>query len=150
MRTQRDDALAMLAVRYGWTLLGAPYRWGGDDPSGWDCSGLCVEVLQAAGVFDRRGDSTADGLFRRFPRVEQPRPGCLAFWGTPARITHVELVAEVIGGQAYTIGASGGGPKTQSEADAWRSNAFVKVRPVAGPGARADFMGYADPFEAVA
>jgi hypothetical protein len=35
-------AIATAAARY----LGTPYRWGGADPSGFDCSGLVTYVLQ--------------------------------------------------------------------------------------------------------
>jgi hypothetical protein len=148
---ERDNDLALLAGNYAWSFIGIPYRWGGDDPSGFDCSGLAVEVLQGVGLFDRKADDNANGLFHRFPSVEKPHRGCLAFWGrrddSRLRATHVEIVVKTRDAQTWTVGASGGGSKTKTEADAWRQNAFVKLRPVHGPGARADFLGYCDPFK---
>lgn len=145
------DNLRELAATYAWALLTTPYRWGGDDPSGFDCSGLCVEILQAVGLLPRHGDWNAQALYNRFEKVGLPRRGCLALWGEDAQhVTHVEFVYQVIDVQAFTVGASGGGSKTKTTADAWTQNAFVKLRPVAGPGARDDFVGYVDPFRVAA
>ena len=32
--------------------LGTPYVWGGDDPSGFDCSGFVIECLKSAGLLN--------------------------------------------------------------------------------------------------
>jgi hypothetical protein len=56
------------------------------------------------------------------------------------------VVAVLSDGLVLSIGASGGGAKTLTERDAIRDNAFVKVRPINGPGARTGFLGYKDPF----
>jgi hypothetical protein len=133
--TQRDIFL--------WTLqqfVGTWYSWGGDDPEGFDCSGLVIEGLRACGKVPRQFDTTADGLWHHFPRVQRPRHGCLVFWGT-TKATHVEVVLTVIDGIVYTIGASGGGSATKTKEDAIRANAFVKVRP-----AKQGWMGFVDPF----
>lgn len=123
--------------------LGQPYVWGGDDPvEGWDCSGLVIEGLKAAGVLAREGDWTAAMLAQRFPRVtgvgiHNLKPGCLVFWERGERIGHVEIVWVVLNDdsgivEVYTIGASGGGSRTRSREGAIRDNAFVKVRPATG------------------
>jgi hypothetical protein len=119
--------------------LGKPYRWGGDDPlAGFDCSGLVIEGLRAAGILPREGDWSADALcnsvFKDYPRLNVPQgfpAGALLFWnrGTPAKIGHVEIVWSVIGGKVFTLGASGGGSADVDVAHAIADNAYVKIRP---------------------
>lgn len=138
LATERLD----IARRVWWDCHGLPYRWGGDDPSaGFDCSGLVIEGLQACGILPRTGDWRAAALAQRFPLAQKVRPGCLLFWGEP--IVHVEIVWELLSnGAVLTLGASGGGSKTLTRADAEAQNAFVKIRP-ARPWVRA-----VDPFAA--
>jgi cell wall-associated NlpC family hydrolase len=124
--TDRD-----LTIQYAWTFLGTFYSWGGDDPAGFDCSGLCNELLKAVGKIARKSDYTAQGLFDLFKnkQVEKPSAGCLSFH-SDARggIFHVEFCID----ESHTIGASGGGSNTKTREDAIRDNAFVKIRPVSG------------------
>lgn len=123
--------------------LGKPYRWGGDDPlAGFDCSGLVIEGLKAAGILPREGDWSAEllcnSVFKDYQRLNATQgfpAGALLFWlrGTPARVGHVEIVWAVIGGKVFTIGASGGGSADVDVAHAVADNAYVKIRPaVAG------------------
>jgi len=57
----------MISAKY-WFLqsalsyLGTPYVWGGDDPSGFDCSGFVIECLKSAGILNEREDYTAESL----------------------------------------------------------------------------------------
>lgn len=138
--TKRDAAL-WLIERTLWT----PYIWGGDDPSGRDCSGNIIEALQGSGVLPPVGDWTAEMLRKRFKLVIVPIPGCLAFrMNSEGRAVHVGMVWAVLDdGTVLVIEAGGGDSTTQTVADAMRQNAFVKMRPV-WPKAV-----YADPFAVV-
>lgn len=113
------------------SFIGKWYLWGGDDPAGFDCSGLMVEGLKAAGVLSRGGDWTADQLMKQcgFPE-SMPEIGCLVFWGTSNKATHVEMIVGVSSTGAWTIGASGGGSTTRTIDDAREQNAYIKVRPM--------------------
>lgn len=130
-----------LALNYAESFIGTFYSWGGDDPSGFDCSGFMREVLQGCGIFARTSpDLSAEGLrqyFQDAPSV--PKPGALLFRGMPA--THVEMVFAVIGDDVITIGASGGTSRTRTKDDAIRDNAFIKLRPWTGP-----YSACLDPF----
>lgn len=130
-----------LALDYAQRFVGTFYSWGGDDPSGFDCSGFMREVLTAVGALARgEPDMTAAALRQRFAGKETvPRPGALIFRGSP--IVHVEMVLAVIGDDVITIGASGGGSKTLTKDDAIKANAFIKLRPWAGP-----YSACVDPF----
>jgi len=137
------NSFRQLALDVWWDFHGSPYLWGGDDPlAGFDCSGLVIEGLKAAGILPREGDWSADqllnGVFKSHPRLTDPRgiqEGSLLFWNRGAKIGHVEIVWAVIGGKLFTLGASGGGSATTSLAAAIRDNSYIKVRPAVTPWA---------------
>ena len=122
------DLLRILAINYALYFVGTYYSWGGDDPSGFDCSGYIVEVLKSVGKIARKSDYTANQLYTMFPKVDKPGAGVLAFWYNKKRdrIIHVELCKN----NWQTIGASGGGSKTITKQDAIKDNAFIKIRPI--------------------
>lgn len=116
------------SIRTALAYLGTPYKWGGDDPSGFDCSGLVVECLQSSGQLENL-DFTADGLWRRFRdrQVATPKAGCLIFrLNSSGQADHVVLCLD----QWFMIGAAGGDRQTRSLTDAAQANAFVKIRPI--------------------
>lgn len=131
-------------IDYAWRWVGKPYIWGGDDPSGFDCSGLVVECLKGVGILKEPEDLTANGLMRRFNKVVAPTEGCLAFRIDNAG--HAEHVVICIGNGLY-IGADGGGSGTTSDAAAWKANAFVKMRPLSKYDPK--HLVFADPFAEV-
>ena len=123
-------------------FLGTPYVWGGDDPSGFDCSGFVLECLKTAGLASEHEDFTADALLRRFAfaRIDAPRPGALLFTlNVQGRATHVAICLD----EHFQIGAAGGSRQTNSPRNAWRDNAYVRIRPIRF---RPEQMVIVDPF----
>ncbi len=110
-------------------FLHLPYRWGGDDPSaGFDCSGVCIEILNSIG--HHLPDMNAQSLYEHFKGDGKPLDGLgigdLVFYGKSAKeITHVTI--KIKGNLVLT--ASGGGSKTLTLQDAINQNAFIKIRP---------------------
>lgn len=130
-----------LAIKVAWTFVGTFYRWGGDDPAGFDCSGLVMEILASVGKVPRYSDYAASNIYynlREF-KVDKPEAGCLIFWGKDiGHITHVEFCID----NEHTIGASGGGSSTTSVEAAIKQNAYVKVRPI-----RKNYVAIVNPFK---
>ena len=62
-------------------LLGIPYVYGGESPSGFDCSGFTSYVFGKAGISIPR---TASAQQRAATPVSDPKPGDLVFFGSPA------------------------------------------------------------------
>lgn len=133
--TKRD-----LAQKIAWSHLGRFYIWGGDDPSGFDCSGFVVEVLQSVGVLPVGSDATAETLRQKFSSVLTPQPGDLVFWLRNGSAFHVGMIIDP---SSHYIGADGGRESTTSVEQAMKDNAFIKVRPI---GSRAAERRFATPF----
>lgn len=136
-----------LFLKVVWEYHGTWYRWGGDDPSSFDCSGLAIEGLQSVGILpDIPFDTTAHGLYQMFTRYYLPDPvrGALAFWRRAGddHIIHVEVCLD----QHYAIGARGGGRNVKTVETAIETNAFVKVRPIFGRGWSHELAGFVDLF----
>jgi len=120
-------------------LIGIPYIWGGSSPRvGFDCSGFVIWILQ---VFDALpgGDWTADGLCKKFPKTDAPKPGDLVFYGRRGSISHVMLYAGEMEGVQMCIGASGGDSRTTTAEEARKRNAMVKLKDVRY---RSDFVQF--------
>lgn len=138
-----ESARRSLALRLGYSLLWTPYKWGGDDPSGIDCSGMMIEIQKSVGNLPYKGDWTAQQLFNKFDKVQLPGPGDLVFWeNSEGRVVHVEMVYDI--DLKLSIGAAGGGPSTMDESDAWEQNAYVRIRPWSGRGRR--IAGFCNPY----
>ena len=83
--TQRSTAnvpqSSSQVVNIARTLLGIPYVYGGEDPSGFDCSGFTQYVFGKAGISIPR---TASAQQDAATPVSNPQPGDLVFYGSPA------------------------------------------------------------------
>lgn len=161
-----EDDRRKIATQVAMGFRGLPYLWGGDDPmGGFDCSGMCIEVLKSVDLLPRKGDWTAAGLWQHFannhgcavPKT-QVAEGCLVFWHSSSdakRIIHIEYALN----EELCIGASGGGSNTKKGAEyklmpdnrivpltseAERQNAYIKIRPISG---RKGIYGVVDPFK---
>jgi cell wall-associated NlpC family hydrolase len=141
--TVESERMHPRVVLYDYIMkhVGLPYRWGGDDPiNGYDCSGLVLEFLRAAGAFPRAGDLRAQDLFNKYEPAEEPDFGILAFYGkSSVEISHVGFCVS----KKQMVEAGGGGSKTLTEEDAAKQNAYVMIRPI---NSRKDFIGFRKPY----
>lgn len=117
-------------LKYAFSFLGTPYIWGGDDPSGFDCSGFVQEIIIANGI-KLPHDFTANGLYHHILDTKQaeksvPQPGALLFFGTKLKITHVAIAID----ELRMIEAGGGDSRTRTVNDANKQNAFIRIRPI--------------------
>jgi cell wall-associated NlpC family hydrolase len=86
---------AARAVAYALAQLGTPYRWGGEDPGGFDCSGLVQAAYESAGVELPRVAQQQYDATPQLPSATPPQPGDLVFFGAdPHHVSHVGIVVD--------------------------------------------------------
>jgi murein DD-endopeptidase len=72
------------------TMLGVPYHYGGNDPRGFDCSGLVLYAYGEAGVLVPRTSREQMRASHKIT-VEEALPGDLVFFRTSKRAWHVGI-----------------------------------------------------------
>jgi len=117
---------AAIAVQTALGQVGTPYLWGGESPTGFDCSGLVQYAYHHAGTtLPRTAQSQHDAGPLLAPGTEAA-PGDLVFFGQDS--THIHHVGIALG-QGRMV-------------DAPHTGALVRVEPIAGFG---DYLGATRP-----
>ena len=104
---------ATAAVRYALAQLGTPYVWGGDEPGGFDCSGLTQAAYAAAGVTIPRVAQAQYDAGPPVPAGQPLEPGDLVFFG--ADTSDVEHVGIVVSGAGEMVDAPYTGAEVREE-----------------------------------
>jgi len=90
------------AATYAARQVGDDYVWGGNGPSGWDCSGLVKGSYSKAGRSLPRTSQAMSSMARRIS-ASSARPGDLVFWGGQGSAYHVGIY---LGGGKYVHAAN--------------------------------------------
>lgn len=79
-------------IGYAQAQLGKPYGWGAAGPGSFDCSGLTMRALEAAGTGVPRTAGAQYSVLRKIAPSQRQR-GDLLFWsnGSPGSIYHVAI-----------------------------------------------------------
>lgn len=119
----------MSLINYALTFLHQPYRWGGSNPlTGFDCSGLVLELFKAFGIAPF-SDGSAQDLYnycRTNGLVTGVNSGALCFYGkSSTAISHVAFMINNV----QVIEAGSGDSTTTSLDRAKEQGACVRLRP---------------------
>lgn len=94
------NAQAQLAINYAKSKIStAPYLWGGDGPTRFDCSGLVSQAWKAAGVDFTQTSRTSQQMFANLRRVSLSNiaPGDLVIYSFSSTADHVAMYVGPIG-----------------------------------------------------
>ena len=98
VNTSNLSGIAATAAKY----VGVPYVWGGNGPSGWDCSGFVKYVYAQHGINIARGTSAILGS-GQFKRTSNPKPGDLVFQRGGSHVGIYLGNGQMIGAQNPTV-----------------------------------------------
>lgn len=123
-----DPAKANAVLIRAISLVGTPYKWGGNTPeSGFDCSGL-VNYVYRDMLNMRLPRTTSDLIKLQGPRIqpEQLAGGDLVFFGSGGKVSHVGIyVGE---GRFVHAPSSGGTVRLDRLDDTWWHNHYSGAR----------------------
>lgn len=89
-RVSPDVAIAARAAATAESMVGAPYRWGGHAPGGFDCSGLVYYSYGSAGAAIPRTSNELFSSSRPIP-LDEMRAGDLVFFSDAGKVSHVGI-----------------------------------------------------------
>lgn len=72
-------------------VIGSPYRWAGNTPKGFDCSGLTRYVYGSANIAIPRTAAQQRDNSKTLPNYSHLRPGDLIFFKTGTKTDHVGI-----------------------------------------------------------
>jgi cell wall-associated NlpC family hydrolase len=127
-----DPAAANAVLMRALSLVGTPYRWGGDTPEGgFDCSGLVNYVYRD--MLDLRLPRTSRQLARwQGPRIAPDRlaPADLVFFGNGGEVSHVGIY---VGEGRFVHAPNSGGTVRLDRLDgAWWRDHYTGAKRVLG------------------
>ena len=123
------DVISIAAV----SLIGTPYRWGGNTPqSGFDCSGLVVYVVKNTRQKTLPRTSSEMGKYGKPLQAESPAPGDLVFFNTLGdRHSHVGIY--VGAGRFVHAPSTGGTVRIDEIKNPYWAPRFTEARRVINP-----------------
>ncbi|MFJ8431919.1 C40 family peptidase [Kitasatospora sp. NPDC094019] len=111
-------------IGYALAQLGKPYVWGGNGPSGFDCSGLVQQSFRRAGVELPR---VADDQYAATTPITEDRlrRGDLLFWSDSGRASGIHHVGIYLGGGKFVEAPRPGKPvRVSTISDGFRPTHF--------------------------
>ncbi|MBX9974474.1 LysM peptidoglycan-binding domain-containing protein [Cytobacillus firmus] len=114
-----DNGAASSVLAEAQKHIGVPYQWGGQTPSGFDCSGFIYYVLKQTG--SKMGRYSSEGYYSRSFYVNTPQPGDLVFFENTYKkgISHLGFY---VGNNKFIHAGSSGVEVSSLDNSYWKSH----------------------------
>jgi cell wall-associated NlpC family hydrolase len=115
------------------SLIGTPYRWGGNTPqTGFDCSGLVVYVIKNTRQKNVPRTTTEMGKYGQSLSLETPAPGDLVFFNTMGE-SHSHVGIYVGQGRFVHAPSTGGTVRIEDIRNSYWGPRYTEARRVITP-----------------
>ncbi|HEX3028868.1 MAG TPA: SH3 domain-containing C40 family peptidase [Clostridia bacterium] len=126
--TSRGDSNLPAIVEYSERFIGTPYVWGGNDPSGFDCSGFVKYVYHSFG-FELNRVACDQAKQGTWVGKTDLLPGDLVFFDTDGGHNYINHVGMYIGNGMFIHASSSAGKVTTSNiTKGFYSDSFMMAR----------------------
>ena len=121
-----------VVVEKAMNMIGTPYRYGGKDPVGFDCSGLVYHVMGEIGIIMNASAQTQSSQGKAI-KLEDALPGDLLFFKRPneKNIFHVSILQKVNKDQIWLVHSTSSKGVVSQELNSssyWSSKLFKVTR----------------------
>jgi cell wall-associated NlpC family hydrolase len=117
--------------------LGAPYKFGGSDPAGFDCSGMVRYVYRHAAVQLPRDTRDQRKTVPLLKEGSELKPGDLLFYWRTSKRKELHVGVYVGGGEFVHAPSSGGAVRKDKLGDKYWRTLFIEAHRLANADARA-------------
>lgn len=131
VQTASNSGWAGTAINWAVNKANQPgtyYTWGGNGPSGYDCSGFTLGAFQAAGKSLPRTSTTQFQAAKQYVPLSQLQPGDLVFWSSNGGSSMYHVALYIGNGQI----AHARNPQMGVSVTALNYGGMVNVHPYAG------------------